>query len=187
MASGDGVIISENGHSNITYNMDTTTLFIAAVCPVFRSEFQGHVARHADLRLAGNCAYRAMRPLRVAELQPDILLCHIGRLDALAMKKLAKLRGAAIRVVVSTLHPVVEPVVAEAVEHNVLHGLLTHAAPIETYLKAVRAVAAGEVWISRKVIQGMVYTARRGRVPAPTPPDSGTPGCLTAREYEIRG
>lgn len=167
--------------------MDTTTLFIAGVCPVFRSEFQSHVALHADLRLAGNCAYRAMRPPRVAELQPDILLCHMGRLDALAVKKLAKLRGAAIRVVISTLHPVAEPVVAEVLEDNVLHGLLTHAAPIETYLKAVRAVAAGEVWISRKLLQAMVYTARRRRVPGPTRPNSRTPEGLTAREWEIRG
>jgi DNA-binding NarL/FixJ family response regulator len=152
-----------------------------------RAGFRALLAGLADIEVVGEAADGQQALRLVAERRPDIVLMDIAMsgLNGLAATERIAQEWPAVRVVILSMH---------ANEEYVLHalragarGYLLKDAGLSELELAVRAVAAGETYlsppISRQVIAG--YVQRAGGPPAVEPKqDAGTPR-LTPRQREV--
>lgn len=151
--------------------------------PLVRTLLAEIVRRESDIAILG-CATDGLDAVaRAAELRPQVILMDLAmpRLDGLAaLARLAELNLAA-HVLIFT-QDADEELVMQAVRAGA-KGYMPKDAPVERIPKAIRALAAGEAWVERR-LTGRVFEelARMARqIASHTSPEA----LLSEREKEV--
>jgi len=120
-----------------------------------------------------------MRGLR--QFEPDILFFDAG-ISSAWLDLLRHITGMwpGLRVIVTSTTPADEQVLA-ALERGA-RGVLVRDAPVELFGKCARSVAAGQYWIGRQAVAGLVESLRRARAQADR---GGSQLNLTARQLDV--
>jgi DNA-binding NarL/FixJ family response regulator len=145
--------------------------------PLFREGLRKALAMGSDFEVVGEASDGRAALKLCAEQQPDILMLDLtmplcdgfGVLDQLART------GAKTLAIVLTVH--LERAFEERALRLGARGFLQKDSSVDSILKAIRAVASGQVWGSRRAFS----TVFAGSAPRPADPLDG----LTQREREI--
>jgi DNA-binding NarL/FixJ family response regulator len=163
-------------------NNGRTQVLIASDRPIFRDGLGQVLEGELGFELVGRgCS--GGNALRVArKLKPDIVLLDLGtgnRTNREALKALASLPS--VRTVL--LGAVNEEQILEALQLGV-RGIVSKESPADVLIRCMRSVMAGQYWIGRNSVNGIVDALRN----ATTCPDSQTHANkfgITSRELEI--
>ena len=91
----------------------------------------------------------ARLPMCVQQRQPKVLLLDKALLDRLGPESLRMIRPKVRKVRVLLLGDEVCPGLVEEILRNRFHGYLLTRCPSDTYVKAIRAVYRGDIWLPR--------------------------------------
>jgi DNA-binding NarL/FixJ family response regulator len=125
-------------------------------------------------------AIRAVRETRPDLLILDFSLPPWSGLDVLRALSAADLSVPALMITAGAS----EDDVAEAIELGARGVVLKHCTP-DLLVRAIRAVMAGQYWIGRDQVAGMIRQLRGGDEPAPPADDEGAPLLFTERQRQI--
>ena len=135
-------------------------IVIADDHPIVRSGIRAELSRHPDLEVVGE-ALNGDEALRLArEVRPDVLLLDINMPGLRAIKVLGEVKGEAYtcRVLVLTAYgdtATVLGMIQAGADGYLLKGEESSAIP-----EAIRAILAGETWLSRSVSRQLVSIVR---------------------------
>lgn len=159
-------------------------LFLTSVSPAFLQGFAAFVGQHPHrVELRGACRYRSLSSEQVERCQPEVLLCHLRQLNAVACTRLLSVCGPETKIIVSSAHPVSAAVATRALDSGLVRGFIPDRLPFATCLAAIALIASGDLWVSRRLIHSIAIDALRERVPAPPGLNGGE--ALTERQREI--
>ena len=105
------------------------------------------------MRVAGHCALDITSlTVNLDHSQPDILLLDLAARGQRDIESLSNIRERTpkMRFMLLTDEPRPNPI--EDILHNRFHGLLLSKNPPDVHLRAIRAVARGEIWVPRIVV-----------------------------------
>lgn len=94
----------------------------------------------------------ALLPIRLTQWQPKLLLLDKSLLEELSAESLQALRTEFPSVHVLLLVDAVCSGAVELILRNRFHGYLPTIGPPHTYVKAIRAVIQGEIWLPRALL-----------------------------------
>ncbi len=161
------------------------TVLVVSSRPLFLEGFHEFVQQHEAIRIVGSVTELSSVPYRVKAMRTDILLLDIPALNANALEVLQKvhLRSPGTKGLISSVL-VDEDLIAEALQWGI-RGFLVNTGRWETYVKAIRAIHAGDVWISRQTLACILgnLLQNRGYTQDSSLLNSIEP--LTTREREI--
>jgi two-component system, NarL family, response regulator DegU len=160
------------------------TVLIAVEHALFREGIRVFLAEQADVEVIGEAA-DGVQMLRLMEaLRPDVLMLDIQMPEVGGLEILAIVEGLSPRTKVLLLSARLEDdFISEALQQGA-HGYLPKTATYRELLRAIRALAAGELWAPRTLLTRVVerlrqrVLARQGLPPALRQP-------LTTREHEV--
>jgi DNA-binding NarL/FixJ family response regulator len=157
----------------------TTTVYVIEDHAVVREGIRMLLGSVEGLRVAGSAASAsaALRELRRAA--PDVVLLDLDLGDEDGLVFLPRIQAAVPSARILILTALREPGRDEAALHAGARGFVHKDASSDVLLRAVRAVAAGELWFSRSLLRGSRGAGgARGEQPIAS---------LTARERDIVG
>jgi len=162
---------------------DVITIVVADAQALFREALRHLIDTQPALRVVaetddGREALRLVRTLRPAVLLMDLDLPGLSALDVLA--QLSQVQGAPHTLIVTDRAS--DGDVVEAMQMGARGVVMKHSAT-NLLFKSIRSVVAGQYWVGRDNIGGLIEQMRtRGRAAA------GTPWAyLTSRELELVG
>ena len=158
--------------------MSATTLYIIEDHPVVREGIR-MLLEAAGVRVVGAAASASAALADLARAAPDVLLLDLDLGDEDGIEWLPRLQAAAPRARALILTALRDEGRDEAALRAGACGFVPKDAPADVVLRAVRAVAAGELWFEPAVLE-----ARTGRASRPAARGSGLES-LTAREREV--
>lgn len=130
---------------------DPITVSIASDREGLLNDLLPRLAKEADLKVVGQCTDDpAFLPISLAQWQPKLLLLDKALLDRLGTESLRMIQAARVRVLL--LWEEVYPDLIEEILRHRFHGYLLIGDPLDVYVKAIRAVGRGEVWLPRGVL-----------------------------------
>jgi DNA-binding NarL/FixJ family response regulator len=155
-----------------------TRVIIADDHPIVRSGIKAELDAALDVEVVGEAANGDEALDRVADLGPDVLILDVNMPGKKALAVLHDLEalGSPPKVLVLTVEEDVECVVAMLKAGAT--GYLVKDEHPRAIVDGVRAVARGEVWLSKIVLGGLVEHSLRGETAAPTSP-------VTRREMDV--
>jgi DNA-binding NarL/FixJ family response regulator len=145
--------------------------------PIVRSGVKAELDAALDIEVVGEAASGDEALQQVADLAPDVLILDInmpGKKSVAVVRELAT--PGAPKVLVLTVEEDLEYVVAMLKAGAI--GYLVKDEHPRAILDGVRAVARGEVWLSRAVLGGLVKQSLQGEGAAPAAP-------VTPREMDV--
>lgn len=171
--------------------MPTITVVLAMAHPIPRAGLAAALAAADDLEVVG----QVTRPVEAGELaerlRPDVLLLDVvsatDAREALGVCRAFGADGTATEVLILAESP--DPTIArDALAHGAA-GVFDASQPLDLLVRAIRAVCAGEIWISRALVGPIMRElvrppAASGPGAAAASSEPGTPA-LTARELEV--
>ncbi len=129
------------------------TVTIASGRPGLLNVLLPRLAREPDIKVVGDPAADTARLRRCLELQPPkLLLLDEPFLDRLGLQSLRMIRAMVPDVRVLLICDAVHPGLVDEVLRNHFHGFLLTGAPPDACVKAIRAVAQGELWLPRALL-----------------------------------
>jgi DNA-binding NarL/FixJ family response regulator len=155
-----------------------TTILIADDHGVLRAGLRALLSAERDFEVVGEAA-SGTEALRLAErLRPDVVLIDIGLpdMDGLEATRQLLARPLGTRVLVLTVHED-EALVREAL-HSGAAGYVVKRAVESELIDAIRAVAAGHLYVHPALTRALISP---NRAPAAGPPTD----CLTPREVQV--
>lgn len=130
---------------------DPITVSIATDRQALLNELLPRLAKEAHIKVVGQCIDDpAFLPIYLAQWQPELLLLDKALLDRLVTGSLRMIQTARIRVLL--LWKEVYPDLIKGILQQRFHGYLLIDDPLDVYVKAIRAVGRGEVWLPRGVL-----------------------------------
>ncbi|MGH8509166.1 MAG: response regulator transcription factor [Gammaproteobacteria bacterium] len=127
-------------------------------------------------------------PMYLEQWQPTLLLLDKALLDRLGSESLRMIRPKVRKVRVLLLWDEFCPGLVEDILRNRFHGHLLTSCSSDTYVKAIRAVCRGDIWLPR----GLLAQALSNLLETPSPGDAKTESnrvcgsdVLTKREEQI--
>lgn len=165
--------------------MHSIKMLLVSSRPSFLEEFHEFVQQHEDIWVVGRATDVSFVPYRVGAMQTDVLLLDIPALTASALEVLRKvhLRSPGTRGLISS-GPMDDELVAEALQWGIW-GFLVNTSRWETYVKAIRAIHAGDAWISRQTLTRILGNLLQNKAYTQVSSLSKSMGHLTTREREI--
>jgi DNA-binding NarL/FixJ family response regulator len=160
------------------------TVLIAVEHALFREGIRVFLAEQADVEVIGEAA-DGVQMLRLMEaLRPDVLMLDIQMPAVGGLEILAIVQGLSPRTKVLLLSARLEDdFISEALQQGA-HGYLPKTATHRELLRAIRALAAGELWAPRTLLTLVVERLRqRALARQDLPPALRQP--LTTREHEV--
>jgi len=160
------------------------TVLIAVEHALFREGIRVFLAEQADVEVIGEAA-DGVQMLRLMEaLRPDVLMLDIQMPEVGGLEILAIVQGLSPRTKVLLLSARLEDdFISEALQQGA-HGYLPKTATHRELLRAIRALAAGELWAPRTLLTLVVERLRqRALARQDLPPALRQP--LTTREHEV--
>jgi DNA-binding NarL/FixJ family response regulator len=151
--------------------------------PLVRTLLAEIVSREGDIAILGSATDGLDAVGKAVELEPDVILMDVAmpRLDGLAaMSRLAELESPA-NVLIFT-QDADEELVMQAIRRGA-KGYMPKDAPVERIPKAIRALAAGEAWVERK-LTGRVF-AELARMARQLASHCSPEALLSEREKEV--
>ncbi len=131
---------------------DLITVSILSDRESLLKELLPRLAREQDIEVVGQCTGNpALLSVWVEWRQPKLLLLDKLLLDQTSAEPLRTIRTKVPQVRVLLLGGEVCPGLVEIVRHR-FHGYLPASCPPEAYVKAIRAVSRGDVWLPRNVL-----------------------------------
>ena len=151
---------------------------------MFRQSLRVILRAEPDLTVVGE-AQNGSEALRLArELKPDVLLLDVAMPVLAGFDVLRQLSEWATRVRVILLSAALHRSEIPRALKLGAHGVVTKESQVEVLITAIRAVAAGEYWLGRDAIGGLVEALVGPD--AERPPNAGkAPFRLTKRELEV--
>lgn len=168
----------------------TITVMLASAQSRRHVAWLSWMAWEPDIEIVGGPVTDAVRLAAALTRQcPQVLLLDsamLEHLDRPALRRIARCRGMRVLLMAE------EAGMAEvtAVLRHRFHGLLPAAGPTPLCMKAIRAVSAGELWLSRKLMAECISDVAWPMVPVPEPAsEEAACGCppkaLTRRERQV--
>jgi DNA-binding NarL/FixJ family response regulator len=179
MATFENTLSARHMHAR-----NAITVLIAVEPGLFREGLHLFLAEQEDLEVVGE-ATEAVQILHAMEaLRPEILMLDIQMPAVGALEMLAPIQALSPRTKVLLLAVRLEDdLLSEALEKGA-HGYLPKAATHRELLRAIRALAAGELWAPRTLLTRVVERLRqRVETLRGFPPTARE--LLTAREWEV--
>lgn len=159
---------------------------VASGHPAVVSAWLGQLANLPGLRVAGA---HVSDPQKLDESlgasKPHVLLLDVGALEWLSAKALQQLRARDAGLRVLLVCDGAGPQLVELVLRHHLEGYLVSYDRRDLYLKAMRAVSRGELWLPRAALAEALYLRCGYRDDLPAAQGSARWDPLTEREREI--
>lgn len=159
--------------------MNETTLYVIEDHPVVREGIRMLLEAAGGLRVVGAAASASAAIQQLGEAMPDVVLLDLDLGDEDGLAWLPRVLAATPRSRVLILTALRDEGRDEAALHAGACGFVHKDAPAEVVVRAVRAVAAGELWFEPSVLETRLSERRE---PEPPPPGFGS---LTGREREV--
>jgi DNA-binding NarL/FixJ family response regulator len=159
--------------------VSATTLYIIEDHPVVREGIRMLLEASGGVQVVGASASASAALAEVQRAGPQVLLLDLDLGDEDGLAWLPRLLSAAPGARVLILTALRDEGRDEAALHAGARGFVHKDAPAEVVVRAVRAVAAGELWFEPSVLR-----ARPPGSAAPGPPRTALDG-LTSRERDI--
>jgi len=168
-----------------------TTVWIASDRSVITQNLVARLAQESDIRVAGHCAPDpTCLSVHAKQRQPDVLLFDTASLGQDEIQSLRLIRRAAPRTRLLLLIDEPRAVTVEEILRNRFHGFLLADCPLDVYVRAIRAVARGDIWIPRALLANalsdVLDLVSRGALPGEG--DLSTPSVpnpCTSREQQV--
>lgn len=165
--------------------MTSIEILLTSRCSYFINKIQSLAGQCDDIRLISQTADVSLLPQLMAARQADILLLNISTPDSDIIDILREihLRSPTTKSLICN-HQLNDEFIDRALAVGA-KGFLWDTCSPHTYIKAIRAVHAGDIWLSRKVLVSLLESLLpvTGHKPAPSP--SNPLQRLTRRESEI--
>ncbi len=165
------------------------TVLIASGREGLLKELLPWLASQPDIKVLGEpVAHPALLPMCVQQRQPKVLLLDKALLDRLGPESLRTIQPKVRRVRVLLLGDEVCPGLVEDILRNRFHGYLLTRCPSDTYVKAIRAVYRGDIWLPRSLLAQTLSDLLETPTPGDTKAESNqvcSADTLTKREKQI--
>lgn len=150
--------------------------------PVMREGLQELLAQHADLKVCGQADNIANALDTIESTRPDVIVLDLTLGTEDGVELIRKLREAypRVRILVLSMHD--ELLYAERLLSLGVHGYIMKQEAATEFLRALRKVAAGEVYVSQAVNSRLLEQIARSR---PRGASGSGLDTLTAREREV--
>src|SRR5262245_35316291 len=162
---------------------DTISILIADDHPVFRGGLRALIQNEPGFTLAEEAVDGAQAIVLTRKLKPDVLLLDLAmprRTGLEALKEISSL-GLPTKVAVLTA-AIEEEQVTEALRLGA-RGVILKDTATELLVKAIKCIVAGEFWVGRNNVNGLVQAMRMAYEIRPE--DAAEKFALTARELEV--
>jgi DNA-binding NarL/FixJ family response regulator len=162
---------------------ETISILIADDHPVFRGGLRALIQNEPGFTLADEAVDGAQAVALVRKLKPDVLLLDLAmpkRTGLEALKEISTL-GLPTRVAILTA-AIEEEQVTEALRLGA-RGVILKDTATELLVKAIRCIVAGEFWVGRNNVNGLVQAMRMAYEIRPE--EAAEKFALTARELEV--
>ncbi|HEX4999969.1 MAG TPA: response regulator transcription factor [Terriglobia bacterium] len=162
---------------------DTISILIADDHPVFRGGLRALIQSEPGLSLADEAVDGSQAIALTRKLKPDVLLLDLAmprRTGLEVLRDLAPL-GLPTRVALLTA-TIEEEQVTEALRLGA-RGVILKDTATELLVKAIRCIVAGEFWVGRNNVNGLVQAMKMAYEIRPD--DVAEKFALTARELEV--
>lgn len=158
--------------------MSETTLFMIEDHPVVREGLRMLLDASGSVRVVGAAASASAAVAGLRAAAPDVVLLDVLLGDEDGLEWLPRIQAAAPSARVLVLTALTDPGKDEAALHAGARGFVRKDASPEVLLRAVREVAAGELWFDPGLLGRGERTASPSDAPQPF-------SALTAREREV--
>jgi DNA-binding NarL/FixJ family response regulator len=163
---------------------------------VIARKLVARLAQEADISVAGHCAPdAACVSAHAKQRQPDLLLFYATSLGPDEIRSLRRIRRAAPRMRILLLIDQPRADTVEEILRNRFHGFLLADCPPEVCVRAIRAIARGEIWIPRTLLANALSEVldliSRGALPGEGDLGEGdldtpsVPNPCTSREQQV--
>jgi DNA-binding NarL/FixJ family response regulator len=162
---------------------DTISILIADDHPVFRGGLRALIQNEPGFTLAEEAVDGAQAIVLTRKLKPDVLLLDLAmprRTGLEALKEISSL-GLPTKVAVLTA-AIEEEQVTEALRLGA-RGVILKDTATELLVKAIKCIVAGEFWVGRNNVNGLVQAMRMAYEVRPE--EAAEKFSLTARELEV--
>src|SRR5215469_711019 len=158
-------------------------ILIAGEHPIVRYGLRMLLQAEIDLRIAGEAGDCAEAVRLIDKLRPDLLLVDLATQGTFGAEALHQIAGSHpdLSIILLLTVDAERQQIIKALQMGV-HGVVMKRAPLETFVKSIRMVMAGEYWIPRSNISDLIRVLQ-GERPEPSPKQN--PLNLTGRELEI--
>lgn len=170
---------------------NSITVLIASGREGLLKELLPRLAGEQDIKVPGEPVQNpALLLTCVEQCQPKLLLLDRTLLDQLGSESLRMIRTKVRGTHVLLLWNEVSVGLVEEILRSRFHGFLLNGCPLDTYVKAIRAVSRGDIWVPR----GLLAQALSDLLHTPSPGDAKaesnrirayTADMLTKREEQI--
>jgi DNA-binding NarL/FixJ family response regulator len=162
---------------------ETISILIADDHPVFRGGLRALIQNEPGFTLADEAVDGAQAIALVRKLKPDVLLLDLAMPKRTGLDVLRELStlGLPTRVAILTA-AIEEEQVTEALRLGA-RGVILKDTATELLVKAIRCIVAGEFWVGRNNVNGLVQAMRMAYEIRPE--DAAEKFALTARELEV--
>jgi DNA-binding NarL/FixJ family response regulator len=157
-----------------------TTVYVIEDHAVVREGLRMLLEAAGRMRVVGTAASASEALREVRRTPPDVVLLDLDLGDEDGLEVLPRIQAAAPDARVLILTALRDPGRDEAALHAGARGFVHKDASADVVLRAVRAVAAGELWFEPRLL-------RASKAGAPAPPAAQPFASLTPREREIVG
>ncbi len=170
-------------------NPNLITVLIASSRESLLKELLPWLASEQGIKVLGEpVADPVLLPMCLEQWQPTLLLLDKALLDRVGLESLRMIRSKVRKIRVLLLWDEDCPGLVEEILRNRFHGYLLTRCPSDTYVKAIRAVCRGDIWLPR----GLLAQALSDLLETPSPGDAKAESnrlCsadrLTKREEQI--
>jgi DNA-binding NarL/FixJ family response regulator len=162
---------------------ENLSILIADDHPVFRGGLRALIQNESDFTLTDEAVDGEQAVSLARKLKPDVLLMDLAMPKMTGLQALAELSAAKLPTRIALLTAAInEEEVNDALRLGA-RGIILKDTATELLVKAIRSIMAGEIWVGRSIVKGLVHAMRIAYEVQPEAPS--VKYALTSRELEV--